>query len=201
MSEEFVPKIAENKNDGSLLRRTLRITLSLTVICICVALAVSASYSLTRDRIEQKRLETERAAIAEVFGKDGISYKPLENVPSDVSAVFEVATPGGGVCGWAVSVSPSGFGGNIDMIVGVSADGTLVGVNITALSETPGLGSRVNDPGYLSQYAGLGGKLALGRDIDAVSGATISSRSVLAGVNRALEAVSSMGLVGAMSVE
>ena len=103
----------------------------------------------------------------------------------------------GNVFGYAVSVSPSGFGGNIDMIVGIGTDGKITGVNITALSETPGLGSRVNDANYLSQYNGTGGKLALGSDIDAISGATISSRSVLAGVNRALAAVDTMGLVTA----
>lgn len=197
MNEGEISSAASNKKDsGSAVRGTLRIVLSLTVICICVALAVSASYSLTRDRIEEQRLNTERAAIAEVFATEGINYRPLENAPGDVSQVFEVSAPDGAVCGWAVSVSPSGFGGNIDMIVGIATDGTLVGVNITALSETPGLGSRVNDAGYLSQYAGLGGgQLSLGTDVDAVSGATISSRSVLAGVNRALGAVSSMGLI------
>ncbi len=196
MNEGEISSAASKKEDGgSAVRQILRIVLSLTVICICVALAVSASYSLTRDRIEEQRLNTERAAIGAVFNTESISYKPLENAPGDVSAVFEVSASDGAVCGWAVSVSPSGFGGNIDMIVGIAPDGTLVGVNITALSETPGLGSRVNDEGYLSQYAGLsGGKLSLGTDVVAISGATISSRSVLAGVNRALGAVESMGL-------
>ena len=73
----------------------------------------------------------------------------------------------------------------------------IYGAERAALSETPGLGSRVNDANYLSQYNGTGGKLALGSDIDAISGATISSRSVLAGVNRAFAAVDTMGLVTA----
>ena len=165
-----------NIKSETMLRRTLRIALSLTVICICVALAVSVSYTLTRDKIEEKRIATERAAI---------------------SAVFEVSSASGDILGWAVSVSPSGFGGNIDMIVGIGHDGKIVGVNITALSETPGLGSRVNDANYLSQYIGISGKPALGTDVDAISGATISSRSVLSGVNRALAAVVGMELVPA----
>ena len=76
------------------------------------------------------------------------------------------------------------------MVVGISADHKIVGVSITALSETPGLGSRVADRSYLDGYAGLYGMIKLGDGIDAISGATISSRSVLTGVNRALEAVS-----------
>lgn len=175
--------------------RIFRITLSLTLICVCVALVVSLSYALTRDKIEEKRIATERAAIAAVFGRDDINYRTLDGAPDDVTAVFEVSDAGGNVAGYAVSVSPSGFGGNIDMIVGIGTDGRITGVNITALSETPGLGSRVNDAGYLSQYRGTGGKLTLGTDVDAISGATISSRSVLAGVNRALAAAAAMGLV------
>lgn len=187
--------MSQNDKNGAL--KILRIAFSLTMICVCVALAVSLSYALTRDKIEEKRIATERAAIAAVFGRDDIGYRALEGTPDDVTAVFEVTDVVGNVFGYAVSVSPSGFGGNIDMIVGIGTDGKITGVNITALSETPGLGSRVNDANYLSQYNGTGGKLALGSDIDAISGATISSRSVLAGVNRALAAVDTMGLVTA----
>lgn len=187
--------MSQNDKNGAL--KILRIAFSLTMICVCVALAVSLSYALTRDRIEEKRIATERAAIAAGFGRDDIGYRALEGTPDDVTAVFEVTDADGNIFGYAVSVSPSGFGGNIDMIVGIGTDGKITGVNITALSETPGLGSRVNDANYLSQYNGTGGKLALGSDIDAISGATISSRSVLAGVNRALAAVDTMGLVTA----
>lgn len=187
--------MSQNDKDGAL--KILRIAFSLTMICVCVALAVSLSYALTRDKIEEKRIATERAAIAAVFGRDDIGYRALDGTPDDVTAVFEVTDADGSLFGHAVSVSPSGFGGNIDMIVGIGTDGKITGVNITALSETPGLGSRVNDADYLSQYNGTGGKLALGSDIDAISGATISSRSVLAGVNRALTAVDAMGLVTA----
>lgn len=174
-------------------RGILRIVISLMLICICVAATVSLSYALTKDKIEMMRLETERASVRSVFGKENITYKTLDNVPSTVTSVFEVMETDGTVCGYAVAVSPSGFGGNIDMIVGVGVDGKIVGVDITALSETPGLGSRVNDDVYLGQYRGLGGELSLGDDVDAISGATISSRSVMAGVNRALSALGDMG--------
>ena len=79
-----------NIKSETMLRRTLRIALSLTVICICVALAVSVSYTLTRDKIEEKRIATERAAISAVFEADGIEYRSLDGAPDTVSAVFEV---------------------------------------------------------------------------------------------------------------
>lgn len=185
-----------SKRSGA--RAILRIVISLMIICLAVALAVSFSYALTKDKIEQMRLETERAAIASVFGAEDITYNTLDGIPGTVTSVFEVMDAAGEVSGYAVAVSPSGFGGNIDMIVGVDRNGEIVGVDITALSETPGLGSRVNDDGYLSQYRGLGGVLTLGEDVDAISGATISSRSVMSGVNRALAALRDMGCIAAV---
>jgi electron transport complex protein RnfG len=67
----------------------------------------------------------------------------------------------------------------------------LIGVEIISLSETPGLGSRVDDAEYLAQYSGMSvNKVpALGEDVDAISGATISSRAVLSGVQKALNAL------------
>ena len=56
-----------------------------------------------------------------------------------------------------------------------------------SLSETPGLGSRVQEAAYLDQYKGQSGTLTLGEDVDAIAGATVSSRAVLNGVNRAVE--------------
>ncbi|MCI8388536.1 MAG: FMN-binding protein, partial [Clostridiales bacterium] len=70
--------------------------------------------------------------------------------------------------------------------------GQLAGIKIVSHAETPGLGSRVNDNEYLSQYNGLSGKLTISKDVDAISGSTISSKAVLAGVNSALDAYSSI---------
>ena len=97
--------MSQNDKNGAL--KILRIAFSLTMICVCVALAVSLSYALTRDRIEEKRIATERAAIAAVFGRDDIGYRALEGTPDDVTAVFEVTDADGNVFGYAVSVSPA----------------------------------------------------------------------------------------------
>ena len=77
------------------------------------------------------------------------------------------------------------------LMVGFRADQTLVGVQILSHSETPGLGARVSDASYLGQYAGKSGTLTLGENVDAISGATISSRAVLSGVKEAQEILKS----------
>ena len=72
-------------------------------------------------------------------------------------------------------------------------------MTIVSLSETAGLGSRVNDAAYLAQYIGKGGSLVFKTDIDGITGATISSKAVLAGVNMAMTALETMGLAGGVS--
>ena len=77
-------------------------------------------------------------------------------------------------------------------MVGVSADGTVVGIKIVSHSETPGLGSRVDSDSFLGQYKGLGGVLTVGKDVDAITGSTNSSKAVTKGVNSALAAFGSV---------
>ena len=170
------------------MKNIIRPAIVLLVVCTAAALLLSVVNELTAARIAENQAAAENQAVRDLFG-DGIETKELDGIPDYVKKIALV-TRNGETLGWSVSVSPNGFGGNIDMVVGISADRKIIGVSITALSETPGLGSRVAEQSYLDGYAGLSGMIRLGEGIDAISGATISSRSVLAGVNRALESVS-----------
>jgi electron transport complex protein RnfG len=96
--------------------------------------------------------------------------------------------------GFCLQVEPMGFGGAITMIVGVDGQGAVLGVEIVELSETPGLGAKADDVKWLAQYQGASGSLnvvkaATGNpgDITALSGATITSKGVTAGVQTALD--------------
>ena len=96
---------------------------------------------------------------------------------------------------WAVAfeVTGKGYGGDIGVLVGIDVEtDRLLGIGITTLKETPGLGARVREKGFRSGFAGLGmsGVVKVKADggaIDAVSGATISSRGVCAAVTKAFE--------------
>ena len=97
--------------------------------------------------------------------------------------------------GYVVEVTPSGFGGTIDMVVGVGTDGTVTGVSIISMSETSGLGANASKESFRSQFVGKSGVLAVSKDggeIDALTGATITSRAVTSGVNTALVVASEM---------
>ncbi len=96
---------------------------------------------------------------------------------------------------WAVAfeVTGKGYGGDIGVIVGIDiAAEKLLGIGITAHKETPGLGARIREKGFRSGFAGLelGGEAKVKADgggVDAVSGATISSRGVCTAVTEAFE--------------
>lgn len=171
-------------------RFILNITLKLLLISAVTALLLAGVNALTADKIAKNNAIEKANAIISIFPEAD------ENQPADIKAdgvdgIYLVLSDGD-LLGYAASVSPTGFGGKMDVMVGVNSDGTLAGIEIISHSETPGLGSRVNDKIYLSQYSGLSGKLAIGSEIDAITGSTISSKAILAGVNNALAAYSSI---------
>ena len=84
------------------------------------------------------------------------------------------------------------------MMVGVDIDGTVTGVRAVKNSETSGIGSRVmeNENGVLDQFAGKSaadGTLVVGSNVDAITGATVSTKGIAAGVNAALAVAGVLG--------
>lgn len=143
---------------------------------------------VTKDRIAAFKAESMDAAMREVLPAD--SYTEVEYGGDDalVSGIWEAAG------GYVVEVTPSGFGGEVDMMVGVDADGKVTGVSIVSMSETSGLGSNASKPEFRAQYVGKAGAALKkdGGDIDALTGATVTSRAVTRGVNAALAAAEYM---------
>lgn len=128
------------------------------------------------------------ARSAETLAAEGIA------VPPSVKNVYP-ATANDVTAGYAIAVSPKGYGGAISMLVGVGPDGSVAGVTILAMNETPGLGTNASSPTFLGQYAGLFAedapavvKTETGRkgDIQALTGATVTSRAVTRGIDEAL---------------
>ncbi|HWR23567.1 MAG TPA: FMN-binding protein [Feifaniaceae bacterium] len=121
-----------------------------------------------------------------VFGGilPGATTKQEETAPEGVDAVWSSDA------GCVVFVSKKGYGGNIQVQVGVAHSGAVAGVAIAeeGFSETDGLGSRVKDKEFLSQFRGLTGEIKAGENADTLSGATVSSSAVIAAVNDALQA-------------
>ena len=117
-------------------------------------------------------------------------------------SVYEVLVNGEND-GYAIKVVASGSQGNIEMMVGVDSEGTVTGVSIVDNSETAGIGSKVMENealasgvGVLDQFVGKSaadGTLTVGTNVDAISGATVSTKGVTTGVNAALAAAGAIG--------
>ena len=187
----------------------IKLTVTLFVTCVIVAGLLGLVNSVTAGPIEAKnKAKTEEAMKAVVADPEGSTFSDALEITGDMTAAassagasvteaYEVQV-GGAPAGYALKIVSSGSQGNIEMMVGVDGEGTVTGVSIVKNSETSGIGSRVmeNENGVLDQFIGKSaadGTLAVGTNVDAISGATVSSRGVTTGVNAALAVAGVMG--------
>lgn len=167
-----------------------KLTVTLLGICAVVALMLGAVNSATEPVIRKMQEEKTKAAMAQVLAAD--DYQELAVTAENVSALYK-AIAGGETVGYVVEVTASGFGGDINMVVGVDMDGAVTGVAVTKDTETANLGTKVTrTQSVLDRFIGLGGTITVNSGenrFDGVTGATVSSKAVAAGVNTALAAV------------
>ena len=162
----------------------LKLTLTLLVISAVISGLLGLTNFVTEDKIAAIAAEKTAASMQEVLPAD--EYTPVDYTGAEANVV---AVHKAGDAGFVVEVTPAGFGGAIDMVVGVDANGTVTGISIVKMSETSGLGANAAKDSYRSQYVGKSGELAVNKDggeIDALTGATITSRAVTDGVNTAI---------------
>lgn len=191
----------------------IKLTVTLFVTCVIVAGLLGGVNAITKDKIAAINWEKTVAAMkAVVADPDATTFsEALEKTPEmeaaaaaygSLDSIYEVQVDGA-AAGYAIKIAASGSQGAIEMMVGVDGEGVVTGVSIVKHSETSGIGTKVaeNEPnkagvGMLSQFEGMSaadGTLAVGTNVDAVSGATVSSRGVTAGVNAALAVAAVMG--------
>ncbi len=174
-------------------RFTAKLTLTLLGICAVVALLLGVVNSVTEPIIEEIQAEKTAAAMSQVLPAD--EYQKVETTYPNVTAMNK-AVSGGEQIGYVVEVATNGFGGAMSMVVGVDMDGAVTGVSVTDNSETANIGTKVvNDQTVLDRFIGMShadGEITVNSGtnrFDGVSGATVSSKGVTAGVNTALAAV------------
>lgn len=174
-------------------RFTAKLTLTLLGICAVVALLLGVVNSVTEPIIEEIQAEKTAAAMSQVLPAD--EYQKVETTYPNVTAMNK-AMSGGEQIGYVVEVATNGFGGAMSMVVGVDMDGAVTGVSVTDNSETANIGTKVvNDQTVLDRFIGMShadGEITVNSGtnrFDGVSGATVSSKGVTAGVNTALAAV------------
>ena len=174
--------------------KNLKLGLVLLAITAATGLILGLAHEITLEPIratqERQRQEAFRATLPGTQ-----TFVPLQ-VPEG-SAVREVqeGRVGGAVTGHVFTVAPKGYAGPVVFVVGISRDGVIRGIRILNQSETPGLGANAGEPAFSGQFDGKRAEPltvvktppANPQDIQAISGATITSRAIAGGVNDAVQ--------------
>lgn len=165
----------------------------LLAICIVIPLALAVTNSVTSDRIAELDSKNSMEAMQSLIEAD--EFVEAEFGEKD-SFIYHKAVKNGNSVGYIFSTKAKGYGGDVSVMTAIDTNGVVLSVAILDVSnETPGLGQNAAKEGFYSQFQGKkdginllkNGANAENNEIDAVTGATITSRAVTNAVNEALE--------------
>lgn len=175
------------------MKENLKLGIILLIIAATAGLILSVAHSVTMKPILAKEKEEKESAMKLVL-HEAESFETVKIDKSEEVLGAEAGIKDGKKIGYCINVSSKGYGGPINMMIGISEDGKIEGVRILSLSETPGLGSKTQEPEFIDQFKDKqAAELSVVKDtasdnqIQAVSGATISSTAVTNGVNNAIK--------------
>lgn len=179
----------------SLTKYILRITMTLLIISVIVGAALALVNQITKPIIAKAEAEKIQKAIAQVL--PGGYDREITDFTDETGLVSRVYR---GENGYAVEVAPVGFDSAITMMVGIDLQGNVIGISVVSHTETAGLGAvaaadNAAGQAFRQQFIGLSGSLAVTKDggiIDAITGATVTSRAICAGVSAALACVAGL---------
>lgn len=163
----------------------------LTAICVIVAVLLSVTNLVTQEKIAGMEAAASNQAMAALINAE--NYEKAQ--PCDNGQLY-VAKSGEEIKGYIVETQSRGYGGIVKVMIAISADKKITGIKIlSAADETPGLGQNVTKENFYSQYIGKTEQVVVvkngansdNNEIDAVTGATISSRAVTTAVNKAFD--------------
>lgn len=174
---------------------TLKLGLILLVITAIAGLILGGAQKITAIPIAAQVEKTNNDAMKEIVPKAESFKKSDVKLSGEILEVNEGKDGSGKVAGYAIKVAPKGYSGKVEMMVGISAEGLIDGIKILSHSETPGLGANAPQPKFSGQYKDKKTDKPLQvvkrapsnpEEIEAITGATITSNAVTKGVNDAV---------------
>ena len=182
--------------------------LILFVITLISGALLGLVYEITLEPIQATQEQAKQDAYREVLA-DAASFEDVADIASLIESSAAALTEGGygtvdhavnaldssgNVIGYVINASSTGFGGAIQISVGIANDGTVGGIAFLSISETAGLGMNAKNESFYSQFAGKNvdafevtkSGATSDNEIDALSGATITSNAVANAVNTAI---------------
>lgn len=174
----------------------IKITLNLIVIYVVGGLILAAVYAKTSPIIYKKNVEEKKAALQKMMPAANSIEKIGDWKPHGKEAEYYIAKKDGKTIGYIVETYGKGYSSYIDILVSVNTAFTVEKIDILHHSETPGLGDEIQQPYFQDQFKGktlahlVVRKVPTEVDIQAISGATISSRAVTEdGVKKGVEMI------------
>ena len=161
------------------------------LLAAAAALALAARGDASAADEELTRNEGLFRQLFPYAGEGSASFEKLE--AADLELAYAVMR-GSETMGYVIRQTVQGYGGPIEVLVGIRPDRTLNGIHVGGadFNETENLGAKAREPDFTDQFAGKAAPLALGREIDAISGATVTSQAVVDAVNAASEKLTSI---------
>ena len=197
------------------MKKILKDAFALLMITLVAGILLGFVYSITKEPIAQQEQLTKERSCQEVFADAATFENDTDDLEAAAAAMkaagYEVQTlseilvakdDSGSTLGYVLSlVDPEGYGGDISFMMGIRLDGTLNGISILSIGETAGLGMNADTDAFKSQFANKKvEKFTFTKtgstsdsEIDALSGATITTTAMTNGVNAGLAAFSSLG--------
>ncbi|HIX05565.1 MAG TPA: FMN-binding protein [Candidatus Fournierella pullicola] len=174
----------------------------LGAICLVASAALAAVNEVTAPIIKAQEEAAANEAYFAVLPEADDFEAVTDYQTSNIQAVMK-ATNG---AGWAIQAYGKGFGGDVPVIVGFDANGTIVGIQFLANSETSGYGQKLVDGSedgisFTQQFIGMSEAPEVGANIDAIAGATVSSKAAASAVTSAMNCFNEVALGQAAVVD
>lgn len=172
--------------DGPSLFETIKPILVLVIICVVAGTLLGVVHQTTAP-IALANAEQRAQEIYNQLFPDATSFEEVECTTEGSVIALKALDSSGSTVGCVVVAQSKGYGGQVPIAVAFDSQGNVTNIAALENSETPGLGTRIADEGYLGQYVGLPAQQTSAEDINLISGATISSRAALVAFNIAVQ--------------
>lgn len=172
------------------MRDYLNLGLKLLAICLVGALALAGTNMMTAEKIaEQKEISANRAFAEVLPNAKSIEPTSLTDEKMNITKTVVGLDESGNIVGYGVKLVTKGYKNGLELIIGVNTDGTFSGFRVGTSNETAGLGTKLASSDFYSQFSGATAPAELQKNINAISGATISSRAAVNAANAAMDFV------------
>ncbi len=149
----------------------------LLVICFAISASLALTNALTVKKIAALQEKASAEAMRELIAAE--EYSEIETTYKGKDYTVFAALDGGEKQGYIVTLAQNGYGGEVSVMTAVSNSGEIIGIKVLDVSnETPGLGQNAANSSFTKQFKGAKESLKVGKNIDAVTGATITSKAV-----------------------